>query len=134
VLSAKSGRPRNISRLLVFKLGATAKLAPAPAQQKLVLDPPAFTGTPELAAKGAALYQRYCSVCHGDGAIAGALNPDLRRSGAIGDAGVIKSVVIDGALAHNGMVSFKAALSPEDAEAIRHYVIKRANEDKLLEK
>ncbi len=29
--------------------------------------------------------QRYCSVCHGDAAVAGALNPDLRRSASIGD-------------------------------------------------
>ena len=45
----------------------------------------------------------------------------------------VKAVVIDGALHDNGMVSFKAALTAEDAEAIRQYVIKRANEDKALE-
>ena len=43
-----------------------------------------------------------------------------------------RSVVIDGMLQHNGMVSFKSALKPADADAIRHYVIKRANEDKAL--
>jgi quinohemoprotein ethanol dehydrogenase len=42
-------------------------------------------------------------------------------------------VVIDGALQHNGMVSFREAVSAADAEAIRQYVIKRANEDKALE-
>ncbi len=110
----------------------TGKLPPPPPLNALVLDPPPFTGTAKQAAHGMALYQRYCSVCHGDTAVAGALNPDLRRSGAIGDAEVIRSVVIDGALKHNGMVSFKAALKPEDAEAIRQYVIKRANEDKAL--
>jgi quinohemoprotein ethanol dehydrogenase len=31
------------------------------------------------------------------------------------------------------MVSFAQALSPADAEAVRHYLIKRANEDKALE-
>jgi len=41
--------------------------------------------------------------------------------------------VIDGQCQHRGMVSFKAALKPADAEAIRQYVIKRANEDKALE-
>ena len=40
---------------------------------------------------------------------------------------------IDGALQHNGMVSFATALRPADAEAIRQYLIKRANEDKALE-
>jgi hypothetical protein len=34
--------------------------------------------------------------------------------------------VIDGALSANGMVSFAAALSPEDADAVRQYVISQA--------
>lgn len=133
VLASKSGRPRNISRLLVFKLGGTAKLPPAPPQQALVLDPPAFTGTAAQVARGGSLYGRYCSVCHGDAAVSGTLNPDLRHSAAIGNADAVRSVVIDGALEHNGMVSFKEVVSAADAEAIRQYVLKRANEDKALE-
>jgi len=132
VLANKSGMTRNISRLLVFKLGGTAKLAPPPPLNKLPLDPPLFTGTLDQVARGASFYGRYCSVCHGDAAIAGGLNPDLRRSGAINDANAIRTIVIEGAFAHNGMVSFKSALAPEDAEAIRQYLIKRANEDKAL--
>jgi alcohol dehydrogenase (cytochrome c)/quinohemoprotein ethanol dehydrogenase len=134
ILSAKSGFPRNVSRLLVFKLGGTAKLPPAPPLNRLVLDPPAFTGTEAQTARGADAYGRYCSVCHGDAAIAGALNPDLRRSGALNDASAMKAIVLDGALHENGMVSFKSALSPEDVEAVRQYVIRRANEDKALER
>lgn len=42
-------------------------------------------------------------------------------------------IVHDGALKANGMVSFANVMSADDAEAIRHYVIKRANEDKALE-
>ena len=41
-------------------------------------------------------------------------------------------MVIDGALQHNGMVSFKTALELEDVEDVRQYVLKRANEDKKL--
>ena len=132
VLANKSGMTRNISRLLVFKIGGTAKLAPPPPLSKLPLDPPLFTGTLEQVARGASFYGRYCTVCHGDAAIAGGLNPDLRHSGAINDANAIRTIVIEGAFAHNGMVSFKAALGPEDVEAIRRYLIKRANEDKAL--
>jgi len=134
ILSSVSGIPRNISRLLVFKLGAGGKLPPAPPLGRRVLDPPAFTGTDAQAARGADLFARYCSVCHGDAAVAGALNPDLRHSGTIAGADAIKAIVIDGALRHNGMVSFKVAVTPADAEAIRQYVIRRANEDKALEK
>ncbi len=133
VLASNSGPPRNISRLLVFKLGANGKLPPAPPMNAMVLDPPAFTGTAAQVAQGGNLFSRYCSGCHGDAAVAGAINPDLRHSGAIASADAIKSIVVDGALKHNGMVSFKSAVKPADAEAIRHYLIKRANEDKALE-
>lgn len=135
VLTHKSGATQNISRLLVFKLGGAAKLAPPPPSAALVLDPPAFSGTPEQYAKGAAAFGRYCAVCHGDAAIAGGLTPDLRHSAALSDAAVFKAIVIDGQLSQgggNGMVAFKSALSADDAEAVRHYLIKRANEDKLL--
>ena len=133
LLSGKSGPMRNISRLLVFKLGAKGKLPPAPPMNKMVLDPPPFTGTQKQVDQGKALFARYCSGCHGDAAISGALNPDLRHSGAIASADTIKAVVLDGALKHNGMVSFKSAVKAADAEAIRQYLIKRANEDKALE-
>jgi len=132
-LAGKSGPVRNISRLLVFKLGASGKLPPPPPSNKAVLDPPPFTGKPEQVAHGGDLYARYCSVCHGDAAVAGGLVPDLRHSSAIGFADTIKAVVIDGALKHQGMVSFASAMKPADAEAIRQYLIKRANEDKALE-
>ncbi len=133
ILASKAGSTRNISRLLVFKLGGSAKLPAPPPTAKQVLDPPPFTGTAQQVARGAELYARYCSACHGDAAIAGGLNPDLRHSGAIGYPDTIKSIVIDGALSHNGMVSFAKALRPNDAEAIRQYLVKRANEDKALE-
>ena len=132
VLSGKSGVTRNISRLLVFKLGATGTLPPPPPLNKLTLDPPAFKGTPAQVALGASVYGRYCSVCHGDAAVAGGLNPDLRHSAMIGTPEAISMVVLDGALQHRGMVSFKVALKPADIEAVRQYLIKRANEDKAL--
>ncbi len=133
VLAAKSGHTPNISRLIVFKLGADGKLPAPPPLAKRVLDPPAFKGTPKQAEQGAVLYGRYCSACHGDAAVSGVLNPDLRHSGVIASAEAIRAVVIDGALEHNGMVSFARAIKPEGAEAIRQYIIKRANEDKALE-
>src|SRR5437762_2501446 len=58
--------------------------------------------------------------------------PDLRRSALIADGKAWASVVHDGALRDRGMVSFANVLNPQQIEAIRHYVIKRANEDKAL--
>jgi alcohol dehydrogenase (cytochrome c)/quinohemoprotein ethanol dehydrogenase len=133
VLAHKGGAERNISRLLVFKLGAKGQLAAPPPMNKLPLDPPPVSGTPEQIAQGGQLYGRYCNVCHGDAAVAGGVNPDLRHSGAIGSADAVKAIVIDGQLHELGMVSFQSALKPADAELIRLYLIKRANEDKALE-
>lgn len=133
ILAHKGGAERNISRLLVFKLGAKGQLPAAPPQNKMVLDPPPATGTPEQIAQGGQLYGRYCNVCHGDAAVAGGVNPDLRHSGALGSAEAVRAIVIDGQLHEMGMVSFKSALKPDDVDAIRAYLIKRAIEDKALE-
>jgi quinohemoprotein ethanol dehydrogenase len=133
ILAGKSGTTRNISRLLVFKVGGKASLPAPPPLTAMTLDPPPVTGTVQQIALGASHYGRYCSVCHGDAAIAGGLNPDLRHSGMINKSSDFNAITLGGALAGNGMVSFAAALKPSDSEAIRHYLIKRANEDKALE-
>ncbi len=132
MLSEVAGPIRNISRLLVYKIGGTAKLPPAPPLTRLPLDPPPVTGTPEQIADGARHYGRYCGVCHGDAAYGSTVLPDLRRSGLIADGKAWATVVRDGVLKDNGMVSFSKVLTPGQIEAIRHYVISRADEDKKL--
>ncbi len=134
VVAHKARPPRHNTPRVVLKLGGQAALPPPPPMNQMVLDPPPFTCTAEQARAGGELYGRYCNVCHGDAAVAGAVNPDLRHSAALNTPDAIRSIVIDGALKHNGMVSFKSALKAEDADNIRHYLIKRANEDKALEK
>ena len=133
ILANKGGAGHNISRLLVFKLGANGQLAAAPPLAKMVLDPPPPFGSAQQVAAGAGHYGRYCSVCHGDAAVSGDLNPDLRHSGVITSAEAMRMVVLGGQLHTLGMVSFKSALNAADAEAIRSYLVHRANEDKLLE-
>lgn len=130
---ARKAPVRNVSRLLVFKLGGTAKLPPAPTLAELPLDPPPSTAAPETIALGQARYGRYCAVCHAPGAVGSTVLPDLRRAGSLESAAAWASVVHDGALKANGMASFAGSLSREEIEAIRAYVIRRANEDKALE-
>jgi len=132
-LANKGGAARNISRLLVFRLGANGQLPAAPPPARMVLDPPPPFGTAQQIAAGAGHYARYCSVCHGDAAVSGDLNPDLRHSGVIASADALRLVVLGGQLHTMGMVSFKSALNAADAEAIRAYLVHRANEDKALE-
>ena len=47
-------------------------------------------------------------------------------SGLLGNADAWKGVIIDGALKDSGMVSFAKVLTPQDAEAIRAYVVDRS--------
>ena len=132
VLAQKSGPARNISRLLVFKLGGKAQLPPPPPLNAIPLDPPPLRASAQVVAQGGYLYGRYCGVCHGDAAVGGGVLPDLRRSAVLGEAAGWQAIVHDGALKDNGMVSFAKVMKPEEIESIRHYVIKRANEDKAL--
>jgi quinohemoprotein ethanol dehydrogenase len=132
VLAGKSGSTRNISRLLVFTLGGKRILPPLPPSNRSPLDPPPVTGTPAQIAEGAGHFGRYCAVCHGDAAVAGGLNPDLRHSGALNAPGSWQAIVHDGALHENGMVSWAPVMTPQQIETIRLYVIKRANEDKKI--
>jgi quinohemoprotein ethanol dehydrogenase len=132
ILTEISGPARNISRLLVFKLGGRAQLPPPPPLVRLPLKPPPVTGTAEQLAEGARAYGRFCGVCHGDAAYGSVLVPDLRRSPRLGDGAAWATVVFEGALKGHGMVSFANVLDRQQIESVRHYVIKRANEDKAL--
>lgn len=132
MLSAKSGSIRNVSRLLVFKIGGAAKLPPLAPEAKAVLDPPPYTGTAAQLAEGGRIYGHSCIFCHGDGAVAGGVNPDLRHSATLSNPKLWQQVVYDGILKENGMVGWSKNINRDQVEAIRHYVIKRANEDKAL--
>ena len=133
ILNETSGPVQNISRLLVFKLGATGELPPEPELVRLPLDPPAFLGDPELLSQANYDYGRYCGGCHGDNAVGSTLLPDLRRSAVLQSEDVWQTIVHDGDLSANGMVGFSESLTAERIEAIRQFVIFRANQDKELE-
>jgi len=117
----------NYSRLLVYKLGGTAQLPPPVPFTEPVLNPPPTFGTAVQLQHGQQLYGQLCSTCHGADGLSRGMFPDLRYSGALNSEQAFHAIVIDGALSKNGMVSFRAAMSPEDAEAIRAYVVDRAH-------
>src|SRR5690606_29636164 len=134
ILSGQERPLPNISRLLVFKLGGAAALPPPPPADRLPLDPPPFRGTAAQVASGAYDFGRYCSQCHNDAAVGSTVLPDLRRSAALANQDTWRANAHNGALKDNCMVSFAPSLSRERIEAVRQYVIKRANEDKALER
>jgi hypothetical protein len=59
--------------------------------------------------------------------VSGGVLPDLRYSKMLARNQWL-SIVINGALSSAGMVSFSKELTQDDAEAIRSYVIFRANQ------
>jgi len=113
----------NVSRLLVFKLGGTARLPEAPPVRRFAVDPPAEVPDAARVAQGRRHYSNHCLFCH---LPAGGPGPDLRFSAALRDAQAWKAIVHDGALAKSGMVGWSAVLDPDEVEAIRAYFIAEA--------
>ncbi len=132
VISNKSGRLPNISRLLVFKLGGKVRLPASPGWKPAPIAPPDDVGTAAQLDVGRLRFAQYCAQCHGDGAYGGTVLPDLRRSVTLAAQESWEAVVRDGALEANGMVGWKTVLTAREIEALRLYVIHRAKEDKAL--
>lgn len=134
-IGATTRASSNNSRMLVFKVGGTATLPselPEEVSEAGNLNPPPMTADYETVAQGEQVYGRFCSVCHGPGAVSASVGtfPDLRYSQRLFSAEAFNSVVIGGELVSGGMVSFADSLEATDPDAIRHYIIARANADK----
>jgi mono/diheme cytochrome c family protein len=96
----------------------------------LPLDPPESTASAEVLARGAVAYGQNCVQCHGN--TIGTF-PDLKVSPLIKAQEAFDAVVLQGARAANGMVSFASQVTPEDSRAIREYVITLAIQEKALQ-
>jgi alcohol dehydrogenase (cytochrome c)/quinohemoprotein ethanol dehydrogenase len=121
----------NYSRLLVFGLDGKASLPPVIAYTPPPLDPPSSTASAEVIAAGHEAYGKYCAACHGqNGQTRGSTFPNLMLSPLLKSQDGFNQVVLQGARSARGMASFAAVLKPEDAVAVREYVISIANEAK----
>jgi mono/diheme cytochrome c family protein len=125
LVGRKGNLPRNISRVLTFKLGGLGSLPDAPPELARTLVVSDREVGEEAAARGKHLYHHYCVNCHGDIAVSAGLVPDLRYS-AIPGTDAWFTIVRDGSLESRGMVGFGPVLSDEDLTAIESYVILRA--------
>jgi quinohemoprotein ethanol dehydrogenase len=126
-VSFKSGRVRNISRMLVFKIGGKAALPELAKLDEPVLNPPPSKADAATLKSGEGLFQRYCAACHGDVAVGGGVLPDLRYSSTLANE-LWFEIVLGGKLNKTGMSSFAKELTRKDATDIRSYVIFRANQ------
>ena len=127
---APYGTP-NQSRLLVFKLGGTAALPPAPPPSpKPVLNPPPSTASAQTIETGHQQFTSHCATCHEPPAANRSVFPDLRYSPALNSAAAFDAIVLEGALQTAGMASFKGRMSADEVQSVRAYVIERANQAK----
>jgi quinohemoprotein ethanol dehydrogenase len=130
---SRDGQPRValpvMGKVLVFKVGgqgayeSTYDLPPDPTPKA------EDYGSVAMIEHGKEVYFNNCMVCHGDSAQSGGITTDLRWSGRTSTKESFAEVVIDGQYATAGMASFKDKLSADDVEAVRAYVVNRANED-----
>ena len=107
----------------MYKLGGSATLPEPVSFTPPELNPPESFGTLTQLAQGETHYNANCASCHGSSGRVSSLFPDLKYAAALSNADLFKAIVIDGVLQNNGMVSFRESLTPEDAEAIRAYVV-----------
>jgi PQQ-dependent dehydrogenase (methanol/ethanol family) len=120
----------NYSRLLAFKLGGAATLPPAIEYTPPDLNPPASTASAEVLARGAAVYGQNCVQCHGNTI---GMFPDLRVSPALHAQDLFDAIVLGGARVGNGMASFAEAVTPDDTQAVREYLITLAIQARTLQ-
>jgi quinohemoprotein ethanol dehydrogenase len=119
-------------RLISFSLDGSAAMAaqPQPYFPKPLVDPD-FTINDEMAARGAILYGS-CSSCHGGGALAGGMAPDLRASANVMNNSAFTSIMRDGFLAGKGMPGYPE-ITDGELEDLQHYIRKRALETSYSE-
>jgi quinohemoprotein ethanol dehydrogenase len=123
-LAPLEGVPIN-GRVYTFRLGGTATVPPVERPTTPMPAPPAIAASAELLATGADLYGRFCAMCHGAGAIAGAV-PDLRRSAALQSEEAWRALVLGGERIPLGMPDFEGSLTPGALDAVRAYVARQA--------
>jgi quinohemoprotein ethanol dehydrogenase len=115
-------------RLLTFRLDGNAQLPPTPARAPAVpLDAPEFVVDAAKAKAGIEVWAQ-CTLCHGMGAIAGGIAPDLRASPVPLSTEAFAHIVRDGSLVARGMPAF-SELSEAQLQALQHFLRYKARKD-----
>jgi glucose dehydrogenase len=114
-------------RMVTFTLNGNATLN-APAFGHKEPPTPAVTAKapPQMVHQGELLFNDHCGGCHGINAVAGPL-PDLRYASKETLDG-IEGIVLGGKRAAEGMPSFAKILNASQVQAIRAFIVSRAQE------
>ncbi len=117
----------SVGKVVTFKVGGTQEIADTGLTPIEALPKGDAFGSLAMISEGTVHYARNCAVCHGPLAVSSGVLPDLRWSMITGNKDAWKGAVLDGNLSANGMVSFSEYLTPDEAEAIRAYVLTQAH-------
>ncbi|MEM9622449.1 MAG: PQQ-dependent dehydrogenase, methanol/ethanol family [Pseudomonadota bacterium] len=112
-------------RILTYRLGGEAALPEPQVTYLAIPEPIEMEYTDAQQKHGQDLFHTYCAVCHGPGAGTSGPIPSLLYSDSATHE-AWDAIVVGGAYSQKGMPSFSHALSAEDAQDIRAYVIERA--------
>jgi quinohemoprotein ethanol dehydrogenase len=115
-------------RVIAFSLDGTATLPAQPPPHVPVPIEADFEVDRALVGRGAVIYGQQCSLCHGGGAVAGGLTPDLRASTVVPSLEDFAGVVRDGSRAVNGMPAY-VNVTYDELVALQHFIRARADAD-----
>lgn len=121
----------NAGRVLAFKLHGNAVMPPVEKRPERRVSVPPLDVPPETVARGRQVYAENCFTCHGIGADASGLYPDLRTATA-GTHAEWDAIVRGGIRTQAGMPSFASSVSEDDARAVQAYILERAWHEKDL--
>ena len=114
-------------RMLTFELGGKSTLPKSEPFRLTPLEDSDYKPDPVPAARGAAIYNTRCVVCHGGGVVAAGIAPDLRASPVILSPDAFASILHDGALVANGMPRFEE-LSTKNRDDLRQFLRSKSKE------
>ncbi|MDX1495367.1 MAG: PQQ-binding-like beta-propeller repeat protein, partial [Longimicrobiales bacterium] len=112
-------------RLVAFALDGVATLPPQPDPVIPIPREEDFVVDPVLAAQGAQAWGK-CTWCHGGGAVAAGMTPDLRSSRIVTSLERFAGVVRDGERASDGMPMYPD-ISYDELVALQHYIRQQAD-------
>lgn len=126
LLGGKTARKTvdNEGRLLVYALGAKGKKVERKEQRLRIPTSIDSDATVSQIDQGRTIYNRYCLVCHGYGAVGSGVLPDLRES----FPNVFKNygeILLEGRRVEKGMPSFNGVIDEKQVELLKQYMLHR---------
>ncbi len=113
-------------RIVVYALGATGQPIERQERREVRVTRVEHGASTRDIDAGRRLFNQYCLVCHGYGAVSGGVTPDLRESSQrVFDS--YEAALIEGALVDLGMPDFSPVLDGDDVALIKAYVLHRRN-------